>query len=85
MVQNLGLNRAGGVRTGPGPALTALAGQLPVPVQAGSVLGVQTAVLAAHPYQATSQPAAVRRHISTTSLQLGSTAAAIGLAGQCCG
>jgi hypothetical protein len=25
---------------------------LPVPVQAGSVLGVQTAVLAAHPYQA---------------------------------
>lgn len=35
-----------------GPSLAMEGGQLPVPVQAGSVLGVQTAVLAAHPYQA---------------------------------
>ena len=35
-----------------GPSLPMEDGQLPVPVQAGSVLGVQPALLAAHPYQA---------------------------------
>jgi hypothetical protein len=35
-----------------GPGLPMVGGQLAVPVQAGSVLGVQPALLAAHPYQA---------------------------------